>query len=167
MYRHDQTFSQLFVARSKRLCKYVAEAAWDQNLCHTFGVLIHEIDEVLPRLENNHRHFFPSQRMDYQRFKQEFHDNHFSKDNKAGAVYVWTAIRTFMKGSVESLSKDNFVVVENLGKNRFRVHVDLSEDTYDECLKYQPYNQKLGLWDDCDCMAAKVHIYYYAIIQCS
>ena len=156
MNQHNQTFSQLFVARSKRLCSYVAEVICDKRSCRTFDEVTNEIDATLPRLENSHT-FVPSKRVDYRRFKQEFHEKHDFKDNTAGALYVWTAIRTFIKGSLEAfqsadgiLSKNDFVAVERLGKNRCKVPFDLREGIYDEFLKYEQYKQRAGLWDDCD-----------------
>jgi len=157
-YNLDETFSQLFVARSKRLCRYVAGAICDQQKkCHTFEELLHELDTSLPRLEKGDRHFFPSQHVDYQRFKQEFYSNHSQKDVKTGALYVWTAIRTFIEGSVEAfqslggvLSKDDFTVLEKLGKNRCRIPFELREGIYEEFLRYQTYKNRFDLWDDCD-----------------
>lgn len=157
-YNLDETFSQLFVARSKRLCRYVTGATCDQQKnCHTFEELLHELDTYLPRLEKGDRHFFPSQHVDYQRFKQEFHSNHSQKDFKTGALYVWTAIRTFIEGSVEAfqslggvLSKNDFTVLENLGKNRCRIPFELREGIYEEFLRYQTYKNRFDLWDDCD-----------------
>ena len=95
-YGLDPTFSQLFVARSKRLCRYVSETvgAHDQSTFQTFEELIYKIDTTLPRLEKNNRHFYPSQRVDFQRFKQEFHAAQTSKDKgkkeTISAMIVWT-----------------------------------------------------------------------------
>jgi len=157
----DSNFSQLFVARSKRLCRYVAEAVGrhDQNAFQTFEDLVYEIDMALPRIETNGRHFFPSQRIDFHRFKQEFYGNqqNISKGKKVSALIVWTVIRSFIKGSVEAfqspdgiLPKGSFVAVEKLGKNRCRVPLDLRENIYTEYVNYEKYKKELGLWDDCD-----------------
>ena len=95
-YGQDPTFTQLFVARSKRLCRYVSATvgADDRSTFETFDELIYEIDTTLPRLENNDRHFYPSQRVDFQRYKQEFHGTHSSKEKgkkeTISAMILWT-----------------------------------------------------------------------------
>lgn len=97
----DPTFSQLFVARSKRLCRYVSETVGvhDQSAFQTFEELIYEIDTSLPRLEKNDRHFYPSQRVDFQRFKQEFHSMNSStemgKRESISAMIIWTGVSQF------------------------------------------------------------------------
>ena len=62
-----------------------------------------------------------------------------------------------MKGSIEAfrcpdgiLSKEDFVAVETLGKNRCRVPAELRDRLYDDALRYEEYKKKGGLWDDCD-----------------
>ena len=161
IYGQDSTFSQLFVARSKRLCRYVSEAMGnhDTNSFHTFDELVYDLDTSLPSLEGSDKSFFPSQRVDFQRFKQEFYgaqSSSLSKEKKVSAM-IWTAIRAFIKGSIEAhkstdgiLPKDDFIAVEKLGKNRCRVPAEYRASMYDEFLKYEEYKAKLGLWDDID-----------------
>ncbi|KAL7543061.1 hypothetical protein ACHAXR_012566 [Thalassiosira sp. AJA248-18] len=133
-YGQDPTFSQLFVARSKRLCRYVSEAVGgcDQNSFCTFEELMYDIETTLSDLEEGAKMFLPSQRI---------------------------VIRTFIKGSIEAFQSPNgilpidcFLAVEKLGKNRCRVPVDLRSYIYDLFLKYETYKNELGLWDDCDRM---------------
>ena len=166
VYGQDPTFSQLFVARSKRLCRYVSEVTGmkeRQNLFQTFEELVHDLDTSLPCLKGNDRSFIPSQRLDFQRFNQDFYNAHSSKSHaskekkKVSALILWTVIRTFIKGSIEAyqnpegnLSRDIFVAVDKLGKNRCRVPADLREYIFDEYLKYEEYKSKRGLWDDSD-----------------
>ena len=87
-YGQDPTFSQLFVARSKRLCRYVSKALGicDHNSFRTFEELMLEIEAALPQLEGNNRHFFPSQRIDFQRF---IHSNKKQEKN-VDALITWT-----------------------------------------------------------------------------
>ena len=163
VYGQDSNFSQLFVARSKRLCRYVSEATGNPppNSFHTFDELVYDLETSLPRLEGSDNSFFPSQRVDFQRFKEEFYSNSqsssSSKEKKVSAMILWTAIRTFIKGSIEAhrsldgiLPKDDFIAVEKLGKNRCRVPAEHRAFIYDEFLKYEEYKAKLGLWDDID-----------------
>ena len=134
-----------------------------QNLFQTFEELVHDLDISLPRLKGNDRSFIPSQRLDFQRFNQDFYNtrsskSHASKEKKeVSALILWTVIRTFIKGSIEAyqnpegnLSRDIFVAVDKLGKNRCRVPADLREYIFDEYLKYEEYKSKLGFWDDSD-----------------
>ena len=114
----------------------------------------------MPSLEGNNKSFFPSHRIDFQRFKQEFHGTQSStlpKEKQVSALILWTVIRTFINGSIEAfqspdgiLPRDDFVTVEKLGKNRCRVPAELRASLYDEFLKYEEYKSKLGLWDDTD-----------------
>lgn len=87
----DPTFSQLFVSRSSRLCKYVQEAAGvtanAKESFLTFKELIYQLDTTLPQLENK-RHFAPSQRIDFYRFQREFYTNQRSK-GQLSALVVW------------------------------------------------------------------------------
>lgn len=89
-YGRDPTFSQLFVARSKRLCRYVSEAVGsnDTSTFETFEDLVRYIDAELPHLEKGGVHFFPSQRIDFRRFKQEFASS--SNENEISALTLWT-----------------------------------------------------------------------------
>ena len=132
-YGQDPTFTQLFIARSKRLCRYVSETVgkYEQSSFQTFEELMRDIDTSLSPLEDGHeRHFLPSQRLDFQRFRQEFHDHynsvHFIKE--VSALIVWTVIRTFIKGSIDAfqspdgiLPRESFSAVDVLGNNRCRL----------------------------------------------
>lgn len=88
----DLTFSQLFVARSKRLCKYVSETVGinDQSTFQTFEEVVQEIDAALPPVEGDNKCFLPSQRVDFWRYKQEFHNTGTSQTKEASALVVWT-----------------------------------------------------------------------------
>lgn len=158
-YGQDPTFSQLFVARSKRLCKYVSETAGmhEHSSFQTFEEMIRDIDAAMPQLDGNDRRFLPSLRIDFQRFRQEFHDNYAAHEAKeVSALIVWTVIRTYIKGSIQAfqsggiLPRESFTTVEILGKNRCRVPVQLREYVYDEFETYEKFKQDKGLWDDCD-----------------
>jgi hypothetical protein len=152
----DPLFNQLFVARSLRLCRYVEGAVGEDNRTSftTYERLLNDIESTLRASQT--KHFNPSQRMDFSRFRRDFHSQSSSKE-KVGALISWTVIRTFLKGSLEAfqssdgiLSKDDFVEVERLGKNRCRLPSELREVVYDEFLRYQKYIEDQQLWDDCD-----------------
>ena len=150
----DPLFTQLFVARSVRLCRYVEGAVGEDNRTSflTYGRLLNDIESTLGQTRN----FNPSQRIDFGRFKRDFHNCSSSNEN-ISALISWTVIRTFLKGSVEAfqspggiLPRDEFVEVERLGKNRCRIPAELREQIYDEFLQYQKYLEDQQLWDDCD-----------------
>ena len=86
-------FSQLFVARSKRLCRYVSETAGthERSSFLTFEEMIRDIDAAMPHLDGKVIHFLPSQRIDFQRFRREFHQNYGRTSKKEiSALIVWT-----------------------------------------------------------------------------
>lgn len=91
-FESDVTFSQLFVARSKRLCRYVSEVVGihDRSLFNTFDELMNHLESSLPNLVRGGRYFLPSQRVDFHRFKLEFHTDIFTKEKKIDALTVWT-----------------------------------------------------------------------------
>ncbi len=153
----DPLFTQLFVARSVRLCRYVEGAVSEDNrtsFC-TYGRLLSDVESCLPP-SGQVKIFNPSQRMDFSRFKQEFHSLS-AKREKVSALISWMVIRTFIKGSLEAfkspdglLPVDAFVKVEQLGKNRCRIPPQLRKHLYAEFLRYQTYLEEKKLWDDCD-----------------
>ena len=94
-YGQDPTFSQLFVPRSKRLCKYVSETAgkYERGYFQTFDEMIYAIHAAIPHREGGKDiYFLPSQRVDFQRFRLEFHDHYAasSSSNEISALIVWT-----------------------------------------------------------------------------
>ncbi|CAJ1941279.1 unnamed protein product [Cylindrotheca closterium] len=171
---HDLTFTQLFVARSRRLCKYVSETVGQtQNpngnanggttvvttsmTFTTFDELLSRLEYALPRVDNIRDMFRRSERMTFQRFKTEV----YSGDKGIDPLLVWSCIRSFIKGSIEAttqLQADNHVVdrqsflnLEIFGSRRCRLGVDEQRPiVYDIFVKYQRYMEEYNLWDDCD-----------------
>ena len=91
-YGQDQTFSQLFVARSFKLCKYVSEAVGEhgQSTYTTFSELLYELEaSSLPELTDS-KSFLLSRRIGFARF-EEFYDHNASKDS-ADALVVWSGM---------------------------------------------------------------------------
>jgi len=153
-------FSQLFVSRSSRLCRYVEKAVGSspQSNFYTFDNLLHHLDVSLSEEEvetnGNKRQFHPRQRVSFAQFKQ-FYKEHCTK-KKTVALIVWKSIRTFIKGSIEAyqsssgaLSREYFVS-DKLGKNRCKIPLDLRDSIYDIFVQYQAWLHEQRLWDDCD-----------------
>ena len=159
----DPSFSQLFVARSTRLCRYVAGAVGEDSrtsFC-TYSRLLSDIESTLPRLTA--RNFSPSRKVDFTRFKRDFH-NIPSSNEKVSALVLWTVVRTFLKGSIEAfqspggiLPREDFLEVERLGKNRCRIPAELRGQIYDDFLQYQRFLDDEQLWDDCDRVRHLLH----------
>jgi len=154
---NELNFSQLFVSRSSRLCRYVETAVGenDTSTFTTFDKLLHQLDSALPSLENTKKSFLPSRRVSFQRFKREFYDGLRGIDT-GGALLVWKQIKTFLKGSLEAyqspdrvLSSD-YYTSDALGKNRCRLAPHLRQGLYDIFLKYEEYKESGRLWDDVD-----------------
>ena len=57
----------------------------------TFEEMIRDIDAAMPHLDGKVIHFLPSQRIDFQRFRREFHKNYGRTSKKEiSALIVWT-----------------------------------------------------------------------------
>lgn len=102
-FHHDPSFTQLFVSRSARLCKYVKEVvgAGSSNSCQTFHVfreLLYRLESTLPRMDkDNQRYFIPSQHVDFYRFEREFYNKQLrSVKGMLGALLVWKSKLLFV-----------------------------------------------------------------------
>mmetsp|Transcript_31447 Transcript_31447/g.75881 ORF Transcript_31447/g.75881 Transcript_31447/m.75881 type:complete len:2497 (-) Transcript_31447:208-7698(-) len=166
----DSTFTQLFVARSRRVCKYVSEslgqtqntigngngdATMTNMTFTTFDELLSRLENALPRVENIRDVFRRSERMTFQRFKTEV----YTGDKGIDPLLVWACIRSFVKGSIEAttqtdshvVDRHDFLNLEIFGSRRCRLSVDEQRPiVYDIYEKYQRYMQEYNLWDDCD-----------------
>lgn len=91
-YRQVSSFTQLFVARSKRLCRYVSETIGmtEKSTFQSFEELLYDVDSALPPLMGRENNFSPSQRVDFQRFRQEFFNPKSSEKSEIDALTVWT-----------------------------------------------------------------------------
>jgi len=150
---HDPTFSQLFVARSPRLCNYVRDTIGDDTCTSfkTFEQLIMHLESSLPQ---NDKLFLPSQRMDFTRFKNEIYEGDNPGD--VDALIVWTNIQAFLKGSIEAirspgriLAKKKYIATDIFGKKRCRLTTQQRESVYEVFLRYKKH-MSTHLWDDCD-----------------
>jgi hypothetical protein len=152
---HKPGFSQLFVSRSRQLCRYVKDAVGDNDGSEftTFDKLIGHIETTLSQFID--RSFNRGRHVDYSRFKDEFYTVVYPQE-KTDALIVWKAIRTFLKGSIEAFQQTDgvltreYFVGEKLGKNRCKVPLHLRDSLYDIFLQYQQWMSEQHLWDDCD-----------------
>ena len=165
---HKPNFTQLFIARSSRLCRYVKDTVGDseQITFTTFDKLLHQLDSSLFK-EEGKTSFSPRQHVDFARFKKDFYAECKSQD-KISALIVWKSIRTFLKGSIEAfgapsgvLSKEYFLS-DKLGQKRCKVRADLRKIIYDIFMQYNTWLQDQHLWDDCDRIRALLKKIEYA-----
>jgi AAA domain len=160
----DESFSQLFVARSERLCRYVKDSV-DSSVdsspggrCKftTFHRLVQSLESAIQGSDTAAPVFLPSQRIDFVRFKRYMWDTSSGID----ALIVWTSIRSFIKGSIEALqqrrplNKDQYL---GLGKRRCRLSPEQRGDVYAEYERYEIYRKELQLYDDCDRIASLLY----------
>jgi len=154
--REDSSFSQLFVARSQRLCDYVKEAVdGDRHgsmRFDTFPEVVSSLEKILPSIGDVDKLFLASQKMSFPRFKRDFY--HSDSSDGLDALVVWTNIRSFIKGSIEALQNPARVLSEedylDLGKKRCRLSAEQRKAVYSTFVRYDKYMKELGLWDDCD-----------------
>ena len=154
-------FSQLFVARSPRLCRYVENniGSTPESKFTTFREVIDKLEKLLPTVESVRVDFPESECMTFSRFKSEIYDGSGDVDT----LVVWTNIRSFIKGSIEALKNPNFAVTEeeyfsheNFGKKRCRFSIEQRNFIYSVFLKYQEKLKEYGMWDNCDRIVALI-----------
>ena len=151
--------------RSIGLCNYVKKTVEESERSSftTFDKLVRDLESSLS--QEMTCKFPPMQRVDFATFKKDFYDERFPQD-KDGALIVWKAIKTFLKGSMEAydpesqgsngyLSREYFVSGE-LGKNRCKIPKERCMKIYDIFLKYEQWLTEQHLWDDCDHIRALI-----------
>lgn len=157
--RNNPEFSQLFVARSRQLCRYVKDAVGhnERSSFTTFDSLVNRIETSL--FGSINQNFRQSRHVDFYRFRNEFYLPIYPRED-ISALIVWKAIRTFLKGSIDAfketgkvLSCENFI---GLGKNRCKVPLSLRNSLYEIFLQYQQWINEEKLWDDMDRILALV-----------
>ena len=158
-FNKQPSFSQLFVARSPRLCNYVKETIGAIAGCTftTFDTVLTELEAKLPKVESVRDSFPESHQMTFRRFKQEVYNGGENLD----VLIAWTNIRSFIKGSIEAmqnptyiLAQEEYVSYEHFGKKRCRLPEAQREIAYRIFLKYQQRMHDEGLWDNCDRIVA-------------
>ena len=146
------TFSQLFIARSRKVCSYVKETVGVDGTTSsqkywTYEKFLTECEKALGigAMTEDRR----SNRVDFARFKAEF----VRSDVKMDPLIVWTQIRSFIKGSIQSvtegrpLTRDEYL---GLGEKQNRLPSDLRQMAYDIFESYNSFMKEKGLWDDTD-----------------
>merc|ERR1719491_922275 len=155
--KKEPDFSQLFVARSPRLCRYVENiigaTSGSKNRFTTFNKVIDQLEKILPKVKSVRDEFPNVQLMNFSKFKCVVYDGSGDVD----ALIVWTNIRSFIKGSIEALSnhdcfvsEEEFFSYENFGKKRCRFSTEQRRFIYKVFLKYQEKMKEYDLWDNCD-----------------
>jgi hypothetical protein len=154
-YENDPHFSQLFISRSKRLCRYVELNIGKGKDCYfeTFDDVICKLECELPHVEGIRDTFHEFDEVDFDRFKSEV----YSEDDKLDSLLIWTNIRSFIKGSVEAIQQPNYVLSREeyistnyFGKKRCRLTTEQRHIVYDVYTKYERYLKEKGLWDKGD-----------------
>jgi|EP00979_Chaetoceros_neogracilis_P017476 superfamily I DNA/RNA helicase len=155
--KKEPEFSQLFVARSPRLCRYVENNIGTTNVSiskfTTFNKVIEQLEKVLPKVKSVRDEFPDGQLMNFSKFKREIYDGSGDVD----ALIVWTNIRSFIKGSIEALKNPNCFIAEeeffsheHFGKKRCRFSMEQRRFVYKVFVKYQGKMKEHDLWDNCD-----------------
>lgn len=88
-------------------------------------------------------------RMDFRRFKSEV----FDANMKIDALVAWTQIRSFIKGSIQSVKHRRSLTKEeyfNLSERENRLEKYLRKIAYDVFESYDAYMKAKNLWDDTD-----------------
>jgi hypothetical protein len=161
----DPFFSQLFVARSPRLCTYVKKSIGPTGGSKfvTFDRVLTELENALPKVDGIRDSFPEDLFMKFSTFKRDVYDGSKGVD----ALIVWTNIRSFIKGSIEALqnnsntkdffvSEDEFLSETNFGKKRCRLATKQRKIVYEIFLSYKEKLAETNAWDNCDRIVALV-----------
>jgi hypothetical protein len=158
----DPHFKQLFVARSRGICKYVKESVGHEHSedggegqnrtsFWTFLKLLATCEE---RVVQDRRVWDPSKLMDYLRFKSEVI---IGQKVEMDPSELWKQIRTFIKGSIEAVQKGRPLGRKeymDLGVRRCRLSPKQRELAYDAFEIYERYMTGSNIWDECDRIAS-------------
>jgi AAA domain len=153
--------SQLFVARSRRICSYVrglvegSAPPSEHAQYHTFARFIEKCERVLHIQRRQGGGDWGDSRdpdqMTFSRFKLEIYkQSTFELD----ALIVWSQIRSFIKGSIEAVKASRPLKREEylqLGKSRCRLSQKHRELAYSAFEVYQSFmDTEPTLWDESD-----------------
>jgi hypothetical protein len=173
--------SQLFVARSPRICLLVISLqgsgtgvqAQDNMHFLTLHEVIHKVVSALG-LADNKPWDRKGLRVDYPKFKRDIFPAVLAARRRAAtctmdALVVWTVMRSFIKGSYEAvLGIDSTgarqseragkpIDVEtllNLGEERLRLSPEQRREAFELCHKCRAEYDSKGLWDNGDLVLA-------------
>jgi hypothetical protein len=173
----DPSFSQLFVARSKRICNYVRETVGDYSASEGVGTRLDyfTFEKLKDLCEVTLRGVNPafkdlSTRVDFARFKREFPS--LVSDSGLDPLVVWTQIRSSIKGSIHAVMAGRPLTLEEyldpnvIGARRCRLTSEQREAAYKAFLVYQNHGEALGLWDDCDRVNSLLRLDYDSMELC-
>lgn len=148
-------FSQLFVARSRRLRSYVEETLdkGPDRTFTTFDELKLSLESSLPSAkESIDALFLPSRQMTFARYKRDVYRPEIS--GEVDALLVWKNLQSFIKGSIEAFQSPTRGLSEqqylNIGKKRCRLTPAQRTTVYEAFERYDKYMKEMHLWDDCD-----------------
>jgi len=166
-FKGSSNFTQLFVARSRRLCRYVSLTVGEKypaDTFTTFGQVLQSIEYNIPKVIKSgspmRETFLASQKMDFPRFQRDVYSGCDSQPNETNidALLVWTNIKSFLKGSIEALLEPNQIMTKEnflaLGRRRCRLGQAQRGKVYEIFQKYQNICSAQNLWDDCDRICA-------------
>lgn len=154
----DPTYSATFVARSRRICRYVQESMGHLTV-EANKVTFSTFDELLKQCEEflfGASDCFPHEgRVSFPQFKALFGE---LSDGDLDPLIVWTSIKSFIKGSIEAvmegrpLSRKEYLDTNIIGSRRCRLSQEQRHEVYNIYEKYQRYMSRASMrrWDDCD-----------------
>ena len=152
--------SQLFVARSGKICRMVgslqgcsaglaaADGAGSSTTLRELKKVERQVMSALGVVSQ------PDKHVDYNRFKSEVFPASV-RGSKLDALVVWTAMRTFIKGSFEAVIRGQPVeenVFIDFGESRLRLTPEQRREAYHAYTLARAYYCTHGLYDDCDKM---------------
>jgi len=155
---HDPSFTQLFVARSQKLCAYVQNIIGTPSgtSFETYDKLKQRLERELPTKDDEIRSSFPTElKMRFDVFKREVYNG----DQDIDPLLAWTSIRSFIKGSIEAtlktslpkaISEEEFLDMKVFSSGRCSLTVDQRKIVYPIYEKYVRFLKEKNMWDDCD-----------------
>jgi len=166
---HDESkepLKQLFVSRSLRIKNLVQRIVLDgckgseskfKSVFRTYDRMIRECNESLIKLGQPTtvtKMEFAALERKFDDFEEQFFLN-VKKEMKANlsALVLWTQIRTYIKGSIESVMKGRPLTEEeylDLGKNYCRLNQGQRKEAYAVYKKYAAWLAENEYYDSCD-----------------
>ena len=150
--------SQLFVARSPRICELVRgfqerysgaphRVPVDYMTLDVFVSHMHSA--ICARLSLAEKGYPKGKRVDFQRFRAMYHN--IKHKSRMDALIAWTQIRSFIKGSIEAVLAGSPLTLDEymaLAEERCRLTHDQRREAYAIYVAYEGRLQRTGLWDE-------------------
>ncbi|CAJ1966167.1 unnamed protein product [Cylindrotheca closterium] len=155
--KNDPNFTQLFVARSQKLCAYVQAIIGNPpgTSFETYDKLKQRLEQELPTNEDIRSSFPTELKMRFDVFKREV----YNVGQDIDPLLAWTSIRSFIKGSIEAtlktglakaISEEEFLDTTVFSSGRCSLTVDQRKIVYPIYQKYVRFLNEKNMWDDCD-----------------